>query len=64
MKCNRVYGHAREGEDEDTDVMGPPKKSRGATRKVASKSIADIELESKRLDSCVRVVITFFHATI
>lgn len=30
--------------------MGPPKKSSGATRKAASKSIADIELESKRLD--------------
>jgi hypothetical protein len=44
--------------------MGPPKTSRGATRKAAGKSIADIELESKRLDSCVRVVITFVHATI
>ena len=28
--------------------MGPPKTSRGATRKAAGKSIADIELESKR----------------
>jgi hypothetical protein len=30
--------------------MGPPKKSRGATRKAASKSIADIELGIKHLD--------------
>jgi hypothetical protein len=33
-------------EDEDTEVMGPPKKTRGA----ASKSTVNMELESKRLD--------------
>jgi ABC-type polar amino acid transport system ATPase subunit len=30
--------------------MGPPKKTRGATRKAASKSTVNMELESKRLD--------------
>jgi hypothetical protein len=30
--------------------MGPPKKTRGATRKAASKSTLNMELESKRLD--------------
>jgi hypothetical protein len=37
-------------EDEDTEVMGPPKKTRGATRKTASKYTVNMELESKRLD--------------
>jgi hypothetical protein len=37
-------------EDEDTEVMGLPKKTRGATSKAASKSTVNMELESKRLD--------------
>ena len=41
---------AHEDENEDTEVMGPPKKTRGATRKAASKSTLNMELESKRLD--------------
>ena len=41
---------AHEDENEDTEVMGPPKKTRGATRKAASKSTVNMELESKRLD--------------
>ena len=39
-----------EDEDEDTEVMGQPKKTRGATRKTASKHTVNMELESKRLD--------------
>ena len=41
---------AHEDEDEDNEVMGPPKRPRSATRKAASKSTANIELENKRLD--------------
>jgi hypothetical protein len=35
---------------QDTEVMGPPKKTRGAKRKTASKHTVNMELESKRLD--------------
>jgi hypothetical protein len=41
---------AHEDENEETEVMGPPKKTRGATRKAARKSTVNMELESKRLD--------------
>ena len=41
---------AHEDENEDTEVMGPPMKTRGAIRKAASKSTMNMELESKRLD--------------
>ena len=41
---------AYEDDNEDTEVMGPPKKTRGATRKAASKNTLNMELESKRLD--------------
>jgi hypothetical protein len=33
-----------EDEDEDTEVMGPPKKTRGATRKTASKHTVNMSL--------------------
>jgi hypothetical protein len=60
IKCATIYTiyptdlpdteQAHEDENEDTEVMGPPKKTRGATRKAASKSTLNMELESKRLD--------------
>ena len=41
---------AHEDEDEDTEVLGPPKKTKGATRKAGSKSTVNMELESKHLE--------------
>jgi hypothetical protein len=40
---------AREDEDENTEVMDPPKEPRDATWKTASKSIVNIELREKTL---------------